>query len=129
LTALPQRWGCLFAPDLYNLRANQDDGTLAGGLTAYPVQGWLFIKLLGVVEDQRGKGIGRALLERAEDFARAKGLGGVYLDTFDFQAPVFYERLGYIECGRLPVIRGGRQRIWLAKTFEVPELPAIPATA
>jgi len=110
--------GLPFEPEQLQLKACDADGQLTGGLTGHTVQGWLFIKLLGVAEGQRGSGTGRALLARAEDFARQKGLVGVYLDTFDFQAPRFYEGLGYSECGRLPAKRGMPQRIWFAKAFD-----------
>lgn len=109
-----------FQPEPLHLKAIDSDGQLVGGLTAYTVQGWLFIKLLGIAEGQRGSGLGRALLARAEDFARQKGLVGVYLDTFEFQAPRFYQGLGYIECGRLPTVDGAAQRIWFAKIFDAP---------
>lgn len=112
--------GYPFDPVPFQLQARDSDGKLVGGLTAHPVQGWLFIKLLGVTEGQRGGGTGRALLAEAEDFARQNGLVGVYLDTFEFQAPRFYETLGYTECGRLPAHRGAPQRIWFAKTFDAP---------
>ena len=110
-----------FNPDPLHLKAVDADGRLAGGLTAHSVQGWLFVKLLGVTEAQRGGGIGRKLLARAEQVARERGLVGVYLDTFEFQAPRFYEGLGYTECGRLPAHRGAPQRIWFAKTFDGPD--------
>ena len=115
------RMGHPFDPAPLHLKAVDADGNLAGGLTAHTVQRWLFIKLLGVSEEQRGGGIGRKLLARAEDYARQKDLVGVYLDTFEFQAPRFYQSLGYTECGRLPAVRGAPQRIWFAKSFEEAE--------
>ncbi|WP_422370942.1 GNAT family N-acetyltransferase [Hoeflea sp.] len=118
------RMGRPFSPDPLHLKAAGTDGRLLGGLTAHSVQGWLFVKLLGVTEAQRGGGIGRKLLARAEKIARERGLVGVYLDTFEFQAPRFYEGLGYTECGRLPAHRGAPQRIWFAKTFDAPDDPA-----
>lgn len=110
--------GLPFEPDKLNLRIDGADGQLAGGLSGYFVQGWLFVKLLAIVDGQRGSGIGRALLLRAEEITRQKGYAGVYLDTFTFQAPRFYESLGYVECGRLPAARGHAQRIWFAKVFD-----------
>lgn len=41
-------------------------------------------------ETFRGRGLGSALLERAESFAREFGATGVYLDTLEFQALEFY---------------------------------------
>ncbi|OCW57608.1 GNAT family N-acetyltransferase [Hoeflea olei] len=120
IDATAAKLGFPFDPVPCQFKAVDDDGDLAGGLTAHVVQGWLFIKLLGVAEGRRGGGIGRKLLARAEDFARERDLVGVYLDTFEFQAPRFYEGLGYRECGRLPAHRGAPQRIWFAKTFDAP---------
>ena len=110
--------GVPFEPDKLNLRVDDADGQLAGGLSGYFVQGWLFVKLLAIVEGQRGSGIGRALMLEAERITRQKGYAGIYLDTFTFQAPRFYESLGYAECGRLPAARGHAQRIWFAKSFD-----------
>jgi GNAT superfamily N-acetyltransferase len=112
------RLGLPFEPDKLHLRVDDAQGQLAGGLSGYFVQGWLFVKLLAIVDGHRGSGIGRALMLRAEEIARQKGYAGVYLDTFTFQAPRFYESLGYVECGRMPAARGHAQRIWFAKSFD-----------
>ncbi|MBU4531068.1 MAG: GNAT family N-acetyltransferase [Hoeflea sp.] len=121
IDATAAKLGYPFDPVPFQIKAVNADGSLAGGLVAYTVQKWLFIKLLGVTEAARGGGIGRALLARAEAHARQAGLVGVYLDTFEFQAPRFYQELGYTECGRLPAIGGAPQRIWFAKTLDAPE--------
>jgi GNAT superfamily N-acetyltransferase len=70
-------------------------GTIRGGLVGFLAWRWLSIDLLWVDEPLRGQGHGRALLEQAEDVARADGCVGAKLDTFEFQARPFYERLGY----------------------------------
>ncbi|WP_420410218.1 GNAT family N-acetyltransferase [Hoeflea sp.] len=116
-----EKLGVPFNPQILHLRALDSDGSLVGGLTAHTVQGWLFVRLLGVRDGQRGKSIGSRLLTRAEEFARETEMVGVYLDTFEFQAPRFYESLGYTEFGRLPAAGGKPQRIWLAKVFDAPE--------
>ena len=69
------------------------------------------------VKYARGGGIGAQLLARAEAMAREDGLVGIYLDTFEFQAPRFYLREGYREIGRLPKVGDAPQRIWFAKEF------------
>ena len=89
-----------------------------GGLTGKVLYGWLFVELLGVVEEARGTGAGRALLARAEDFARARCLTGLWLDTYGFQAPGFYERLGYTEFGRIPDMPPGQGRIFYLKRLD-----------
>lgn len=100
-----------------NLRASDGAAGFLGGLCGDVLQGWLYVKYLAVVERARTLGVGRALMNRAEEEARKRGLAGVYLDTYDFQAPGFYEKLGYAEFGRLPAVADAPQRIYFAKAF------------
>tara|TARA_R110000737_G_scaffold266971_1_gene274536 strand:+ start:945 stop:1364 length:420 start_codon:yes stop_codon:yes gene_type:complete len=62
---------------------------------------WVFVELLAVAEAGRGKGIGGQLMARMEEEARLRGMQGIWLDTFSFQAPEFYKRLGFSEFGRI----------------------------
>jgi GNAT superfamily N-acetyltransferase len=100
-----------------HLRAVDAEGTMLGGLIGAHLQRWFFVKLLAVSPEARGKGLGAQLLARAEAMAREDGLVGIYLDTFEFQAPRFYLREGYREIGRLPKVGDAPQRIWFAKEF------------
>lgn len=104
-----------------NLRASGGDGGFLGGLSGETLQGWLYVKFLAVSQQARSLGVGRKLMEEAEAEARRRGLAGVYLDTFDFQAPGFYVKCGYAEIGRLPAVGGRPQRIWFSKTFDATE--------
>lgn len=99
-------------------RATDGSGKVVGGLSGKAQLGWLFVKLLALAPDARGSGLGGRLLEKAEDHAREHGLAGVYLDTYEFQAPDFYKKMGYAEIGRLPPAGGHPQRIWFAKTLK-----------
>lgn len=65
------------------------------GLDAYVYGGWLFVHNLWVHGDLRGRGIGRDLMAQAERRAVALGCHSAWLDTFSFQAPAFYQKLGY----------------------------------
>ena len=94
------------------------DGEAVGGLTATAVLDWLFIEWLHVPAELRGKGHGRDLIERAETFARERGLLGVWLDTFSFQARPFYEKLGYRVFGTLEDHPVGGARYFLSKRFD-----------
>ncbi|MGV8936862.1 MAG: GNAT family N-acetyltransferase [Allorhizobium sp.] len=100
------------------IRADDGAGQLIGGLVAEEMQGWLYVKYLAVGPLVRGRGIGAKLLAQAEREALKLGLVGVYLSTFSFQAPRFYQRQGYSEIGRLQAINGKPECIWFAKTFE-----------
>ena len=66
-------------------------------------------------DDQRGGGLGTKLLAAAEAVIRRRGCDRVALSTHSFQAPGFYARLGYTECGRTPGYPHGYDYIHLMK--------------
>jgi GNAT superfamily N-acetyltransferase len=76
-------------------------GRMIGGLSGGTAYGWLFVELLFVPEPLRGQGVGTELIRRAEADAVARGCHSAWLDTFEFQARGFYERLGYTCFGEL----------------------------
>lgn len=92
----------------------------AGGLVGHTFFGWLFVRLFFLPEDLRRQGLGRELLRRAEDEARARGCVGVHLDTFSFQARGFYEKQGYAVFGAIPDCPPGHSRFFLSKPLDAP---------
>jgi GNAT superfamily N-acetyltransferase len=78
---------------------------------------WLFVNWLWVADAYRKHGVGSQLMAGAEAAAREVGCRAAYLDTFTFQAPKFYERLGYREFGRLNDFPPGHSRIWFSKAL------------
>jgi GNAT superfamily N-acetyltransferase len=95
-------------------------GGPVGGLTGAAVFDWFFVELLHIPEALRGKGHGRALMNRAEQFAREQGCVGIWLDTFSFQARPFYEKLGFTVFGTLDDHPIGGARYFMQKRFEAP---------
>jgi predicted N-acetyltransferase YhbS len=95
----------------------RDRGKIVGGLTAETFFGWMFVSLLWVSEKHRGKGWGSSLMQTAETEARNRGVRNVYLDSFSFQAPTFYAKLGYREFGRLQEFPAGHDRVWMTKAL------------
>ena len=88
---------------------------IAGGLIGETHWGWLYINLLFVKEELRGRGYGHSLLTLAEDEARKLGVTNAYLDTFSFQAPDFYKQHGYQIFGELREFPVKHQRYYLTK--------------
>jgi GNAT superfamily N-acetyltransferase len=83
------------------LSLRDESGTIVGGLVGELKWEWLYVDLLWIDEAHRGGGFGEALVARAEEAAREHGAKGVFLGTMSIQAPEFYPRLGYRECGRM----------------------------
>jgi ribosomal protein S18 acetylase RimI-like enzyme len=100
--------------------ARMKSGELIGGLIGYTHWDWLFINVLWVKEGFRGQNIGTSLITQSEGLAARRGCKAVHLDTFDFQAPGFYEKLGYLRFGEIqdcPV--KGKNRLFYKKVFAV----------
>ncbi len=68
---------------------------LIGGLVGHTWTTWLHVTYLWVADRHRGHGLGTRLLTEAENVAAARGCHRARLETWDFQAPGFYTRLGY----------------------------------
>lgn len=89
-----------------------------GGLYATDGYGWAFIRYLAIPENLRGQGLGQRLIAEAEKIARDRGYIGLWLDTFEFQARPFYEKLGFVVFGQLEGAPGAIARYFLKKRFE-----------
>jgi ribosomal protein S18 acetylase RimI-like enzyme len=91
------------------------EGKVVGGLIGETHWDWLYINLLFVKDELRGRGFGQQLLTLAEEKARQLGVKSVYLDTFSFQAPEFYRRNGYRVFGELNDFPPGHTRYYMTK--------------
>ena len=81
--------------------ATDEAGRLIGGCTGSTVEiwQWLTVDTMWVDSGRRRQGIGRTLLNAVEDQARARNCRWAKLNTWEFQAPDFYQRLGYVVYG------------------------------
>ncbi len=106
----PGDWGLLA------VTVRDPGGSVVGGLWGRTGYGFLYVDLLAL-GPARGVGLGRAVMEAAEAEARRRGLAGIWLDTFTFQAPGFYAKLGFTEFGRIADYPPGHDRIFYVKRF------------
>lgn len=90
---------------------------IVGGVIGVVHWNWLYVDLMWLREDLRGRGDGHRLLALLEEEARQHGATQVYLDTFSFQAPEFYRRHGYRVYGELKDFPAGHDRLFLTKTL------------
>ncbi len=104
-------------PDFAILLRDPDTQAVVGGLYGMDGFGWAFVKYLAVPDEYRGQGLGSRLLAEAEAIARARGYIGIWLDTFEFQARPFYEKLGYSVFGKLEGAPNAIPRYFLKKRF------------
>ena len=111
--------GFPFRPEPVVLKVEEDGtqerGKIIAGLVGYTNWQWLYIETLAVDAAYRGKGLGRKLVQQAEQIARERQCHGVWVDTFTFQSPEFYLRLGYEPFGQLDSFPAGHQRVFLRK--------------
>ena len=97
------------------LFARNEQGDMRGGIYGRINWGWLYVSLLWVSPEERGKGLGSTLLDRLESEAVAKGCTQAHLDTFSFQARDFYLAHGYTSFAELADYPDGHSRIYLKK--------------
>jgi GNAT superfamily N-acetyltransferase len=90
-----------------------------GGLSGSTGRGWLFIYHLVVPNNVRGQGIGSQVMRLAEGEAIARGCSHAWLNTFEFQARGFYEKMGYTCFGELRDYPPGFARYFMRKQLTV----------
>jgi GNAT superfamily N-acetyltransferase len=77
-----------------------DTGELAAGMSGWTWGVAAGIGMTWVRETSRGERLGTQLLTQFEAEARSRGCSHVFVTSFTFQAPGFYERQGYREIFR-----------------------------
>ena len=80
-----------------NLYIEDEHGEIMAGLVAETFGNWLEIEYLFVKEDIRGQGIGSQLLHQAESEDKKRNCRFAFVNTYQFQAPAFYQKQGYKE--------------------------------
>jgi GNAT superfamily N-acetyltransferase len=99
--------------------ARDSAGTIVGGILGHTRWRWLYIAKLWVDERARGLGLGTRLMVAAENLARSRGCTDASLDTFDYQARPFYEKLGYELFGTLEGYPPGSRQYYLRQRLRM----------
>lgn len=91
---------------------------IIGGLYGRSIWGTLEIKTFVVKPENRNEGIGRKLLLEAEKEAKNRNCKYISLDTFSFQAPKFYEKLGFEKIGTETDFPKGFEKYYYRKVLK-----------
>lgn len=87
------------------------------------ISGWLWgecleIDYLWVQEAVRGQGVGKQLVIALEEAAVVRGCRQITLETFSFQAPEFYQKLGYNEFGVIDGFGNHFRKFYMQKRLQ-----------
>ena len=99
-----------------NLAIKDKSGEIIAGLLA-KIYCWhsAYLDTVWVEESKRNQNLGNQLLAKLEEILLQKNCRVIHLDTFDFQAPQFYEKNGYTLFGKLPDTPKGHSRYYYCK--------------
>lgn len=84
-------------------------------LTADILWDWIYVDELWISPRFRREGLGRQLMQRAEEYATSRSLQGIWLWTQSWQAEGFYKQLGYSQFTRFDNFPKGHSRIGFRK--------------
>lgn len=102
---------------LLNAAIRNEDGDIVAGISGHTWGGCCEITRLWVHETLRGRGVGTELMHAAEEEARRRGCRQMVLSTHSFQAPAFYERLGFRRLAAVADYPQGHESIMYVKAL------------
>ncbi|MBS4695028.1 GNAT family N-acetyltransferase [Aeromonas allosaccharophila] len=94
-----------------------DNDEIVGGIAGRTIYHQFLIEVLWVHDDKRGLGLGIQLMEIAELEAKKRGCIAAQVDTLSFQAPRFYEKMGFQIVGNVSGVKGSPDRYFLLKHY------------
>jgi GNAT superfamily N-acetyltransferase len=99
----------------YSILLRRPDGTVEGGVVGYVWYSWLVVELIYLPATLRGHDLGTRIMRDLESHAVGHGCTGIWLSTLSFQAPLFYERLGFTRFATLQDRPRGHATMFMAK--------------
>ena len=94
-----------------------DQYEIIAGISGYTWAGMCEIEFLWVRDDLQGQGIGKDLLLAAEQEARDRGCSIIILGSYSFQAPGFYQKMGYELVARIDNCPPNHSNYYFRKTL------------
>jgi GNAT superfamily N-acetyltransferase len=92
-------------------------GQMIGVAAGYTWAGISELRQMWVDEGHRGRGYARALLNAFVTEARSRGVRRIWTASYDFQAPVMYEKAGFKRMAEFEGWPEGQINVVLCKTF------------
>ena len=102
-----------------NFVAYKDEKAI-GGAIGFIDYSWYFLDLLWIEEEYRGQDVGTILIRKIENYSMENNLIGIRMETWDFQARGFYEKMGYEVYAKLEDCPPGTIDYYLKKTIKKP---------
>lgn len=94
-----------------------DNDNVIGGALGTIIFGWYHLTDFCINEQYRNKGLGSKVIKKIEEFAKENNALGVKIDSWNFQAPKFYQKLGYTVWGEFKDCPPGTVHYYLYKKF------------
>jgi GNAT superfamily N-acetyltransferase len=102
---------------LFGLFLRDADGVAIGGAHGWTWAKTCYVRILFVPAHMRNQGHGTRLMRAVEAEARDRGCEQIVLETFDFQAPKFYLRLGFEIISRVPNYPPGHHSMTMVRSL------------
>ncbi|UHA73636.1 GNAT family N-acetyltransferase [Paenibacillus sp. 481] len=98
-----------------NLFLKNEAGTVIGGIFCETFNYCLYIDVFWIEEAYRNKGYGKVMMAEAEKLGKELGCVFAHTNTFSYQSPHFYTRMGYEQFGVIDDYPDGIKQFFLKK--------------
>jgi len=96
---------------------------ICGGISGYTQGVNGYIGKLIISSQEQGAGLGKKAIRTAEEICRSRGATKIWVDTLSYQAPTFYEALGYERVNRVDGFYEDHDRLFYCKDLSIKDKP------
>lgn len=98
----------------FSIFAKKED-QIIGGALIWEHSDALYINVLWCDENHRKKGIGTKIITLIDEVAKSRKRFKIFVDTYEFQAQMFYQKQGFYCIGTIPEYLLGYDRMFMRK--------------